>query len=97
MRCQHHFMLMCCQVKKENTDASFGEIGKLLGKKWKEISASDKTKYEEMANKDKVRVQSTRCGSAHYPSPSMRESSACKAVFGVHAQPPCSADGQQKL
>ena len=43
-------------MKKENTDATFGEIGKLLGKKWKEISASDKSKYEEMAKKDKVRA-----------------------------------------
>lgn len=44
------------QVKKENPDISFGEVGKALGDKWKNISASDKAKYEEMAKKDKVRA-----------------------------------------
>lgn len=33
---------------------TFGEVGKVLGEKWKNISASEKAKYEEMAKKDKV-------------------------------------------
>jgi len=41
-------------VKKENPEVTFGEVGKVLGEKWKNISASDKAKYEEMAKKDKV-------------------------------------------
>ncbi|EIE21134.1 SSrecog-domain-containing protein [Coccomyxa subellipsoidea C-169] len=43
------------EVKKENPDISFGEVGKALGDKWKNISATEKAKYDEMAKKDKVR------------------------------------------
>lgn len=42
------------QVKKENPDIAFGEVGKILGARWKELSVSEKSKYEEMAKKDKV-------------------------------------------
>lgn len=41
-------------MKKENPDISFGEVGKALGDKWKNISATEKAKYDEMAKKDKV-------------------------------------------
>jgi hypothetical protein len=30
------------RIKSENADASFGDIGKLLGAKWKEMDASEK-------------------------------------------------------
>jgi hypothetical protein len=43
------------EIKKENPDASFGEIGKLLGAAWKEITESDKKDYQEKAVKDKTR------------------------------------------
>ncbi len=49
------------QVKKENPSATFGDIGKLLGQKWKEINDSDKAKFDEMAKKDKVRLFATPC------------------------------------
>lgn len=42
------------QVKKENPDLAFGEVGKRLGELWKEITASEKSKFEDMAKKDKV-------------------------------------------
>lgn len=42
------------QVKKENPEISFGEVGKVLGEKWKAIGATEKAKFEEMAKKDKV-------------------------------------------
>lgn len=32
-------------IKKENPSASFGELGKLLGKKWKELTEVDKKQY----------------------------------------------------
>mmetsp|Transcript_13731 Transcript_13731/g.38868 ORF Transcript_13731/g.38868 Transcript_13731/m.38868 type:complete len:635 (-) Transcript_13731:206-2110(-) len=41
------------QVKAENADASFGEIGKLIGARWKALE--DKEKYIKMAAKDKER------------------------------------------
>jgi hypothetical protein len=31
------------RIKEENPDATFGEMGKLLGQKWKEMSEEDKT------------------------------------------------------
>ncbi len=43
-------------MKKENPDLAFGEVGKRLGELWKEVSASEKAKFEEMAKKDKVRT-----------------------------------------
>ena len=48
------FCWLLVQVKKENPGVSFGEVGKILGQKWKAISDSEKTKFEEMAKKDKV-------------------------------------------
>ena len=30
------------QIKSENPDVSFGEVGKLLGAKWKELSEKEK-------------------------------------------------------
>lgn len=30
------------RIKSENPDASFGEVGKLLGAKWKEMGESEK-------------------------------------------------------
>lgn len=44
------------EIKEQNPDATFGEIGKLLGEAWKKLE--DKSKYEEMAKQDKVRYES---------------------------------------
>jgi len=43
------------RVKTENPDASFGELGKILGAKWKEITEAEKKPYNDMAVKDKGR------------------------------------------
>jgi len=45
------------QLKAENPEASFGELGKLTGAKWKEIDAESKVEYEQKAAKDKERYQ----------------------------------------
>ncbi|GFZ48952.1 Non-histone chromosomal protein 6 [Saitozyma sp. JCM 24511] len=44
------------RLKSENPDATFGEVGKLLGAKWKEMSAGEKKPYEDQAEKDKKRA-----------------------------------------
>eukprot|EP00798_Chlamydomonas_sp_ICE-L_P024618 gene24618-10239_t len=44
------------RVKKENPEATFGDMGKLLGTEWKAMEGTDgKAKYEEMAAADKGR------------------------------------------
>jgi hypothetical protein len=45
------------KVKKANPDASFGDIGKLLGEAWNNATAADKKKFTAMADKDKVRFE----------------------------------------
>ncbi|ORX36139.1 high mobility group box domain-containing protein [Kockovaella imperatae] len=44
------------RIKSENPDVSFGEVGKLLGAKWKELSAAEKKPYEDKAEADKTRA-----------------------------------------
>lgn len=45
------------RIKTENPDAGFGEIGKLLGAKWKEMDDEEKKPYVEQAAADKVRAE----------------------------------------
>ncbi|TFK47202.1 hypothetical protein OE88DRAFT_1666527 [Heliocybe sulcata] len=45
------------RIKAENPDAGFGEVGKLLGAKWKEMDDSEKKPYVEQAAKDKERAE----------------------------------------
>ena len=48
------------RIKSENPDASFGEVGKLLGAKWKELDENEKAPYVEMANKDRGRAEAEK-------------------------------------
>lgn len=45
------------RIKKENPDATFGEIGKLLGEAWGDATAAEKKKYNALAEKDKARYE----------------------------------------
>lgn len=45
-------------IKEENPDATFGELGRLLGTKWKTYSTEDKAPFQEQANEDKKRYVS---------------------------------------
>ncbi|GMH43683.1 hypothetical protein BSKO_11605 [Bryopsis sp. KO-2023] len=45
------------KVKEANSDFSFGQIQKHLGEQWKQMPAEDKSKYEELAKKDKIRYK----------------------------------------
>lgn len=44
-------------IKEDNPEATFGQIGKLLGNTWKSMSKADKKKYEDMAAEDKERYK----------------------------------------
>lgn len=48
------------EVKKAKPDATFGEIGKQIGKQWKALSDADKKPFVEMAAKDKVRYEAAK-------------------------------------
>jgi len=48
------------RIKTENPDASFGEVGKLLGAKWKELDDTEKKPYHDLAAKGKVRAESEK-------------------------------------
>ncbi|TPX43355.1 hypothetical protein CcCBS67573_g10459 [Chytriomyces confervae] len=43
------------RIREENPDASFGQIGKLLGAEWKEATEATKQKYSALQEKDKAR------------------------------------------
>ncbi|KAJ3138170.1 Non-histone chromosomal protein 6 [Physocladia obscura] len=43
------------RIRADNPDASFGEIGKILGAEWKDISETDKQKYVALQEKEKER------------------------------------------
>ncbi|EOR00877.1 hypothetical protein E3P92_00317 [Wallemia ichthyophaga] len=45
------------RVKEENDKVSFGEIGRLLGAKWKEMGSEERKPYEDMAAADKARYE----------------------------------------
>jgi len=51
-------------VQSENQDASFGEIGKILGEKWKHMNDRDKKPYVEKAEVDKKRYESEKVAAA---------------------------------
>lgn len=44
-------------IRQENPEASFGQIGKLLGQKWNSLSAEEKAPYEDKAGVDKKRYE----------------------------------------
>jgi len=44
------------RIKTENPDAGFGEVGKLLGAKWKELDDGEKKPYVDQAARDKERA-----------------------------------------
>lgn len=48
------------RTKAENPTASFGEIGRILGATWKEMSESQKKPYIDMAERDKVRAENEK-------------------------------------
>ncbi|CEO95459.1 HMG box domain-containing protein [Plasmodiophora brassicae] len=45
------------KIKEDNPDATFGELGKILGQKWKELDEKEKAPYEKLAAADKARYE----------------------------------------
>ncbi|CCE65723.1 hypothetical protein TPHA_0M01480 [Tetrapisispora phaffii CBS 4417] len=47
-------------VRAENPDVSFGQIGRLLGEKWRALTDEDKGPFEAKAQADKKRYESEK-------------------------------------
>ncbi|KAF3007562.1 Non-histone chromosomal protein 6 [Curvularia kusanoi] len=45
------------KVREENPGIKFGEVGKMLGEKWKALSEKQRTPYEAKAAADKKRYE----------------------------------------
>jgi hypothetical protein len=45
------------KVREDNPGISFGQVGKMLGEKWKALSDSERRPYEEKAAADKKRYE----------------------------------------
>ncbi|KAF7845924.1 hypothetical protein BT93_L0027 [Corymbia citriodora subsp. variegata] len=45
------------KVREDNPGIKFGEVGKLLGEKWKSLNEKQKTPYEAKAAADKKRYE----------------------------------------
>ncbi|KAF2432839.1 hypothetical protein EJ08DRAFT_647932 [Tothia fuscella] len=45
------------KVREDNPGIKFGEVGKMLGEKWKELTDKDKEPYDAKAKADKERYE----------------------------------------
>ncbi|KAJ1915381.1 Non-histone chromosomal protein 6 [Tieghemiomyces parasiticus] len=51
-------------VKQNNPEATFGELGKLLGAQWKEMTPAQKAPFDRQAEADKVRYEKEKAAYA---------------------------------
>eukprot|EP00270_Netrium_digitus_P012059 TRINITY_DN3888_c0_g1_i3.p1 TRINITY_DN3888_c0_g1~~TRINITY_DN3888_c0_g1_i3.p1 ORF type:complete len:112 (+),score=36.95 TRINITY_DN3888_c0_g1_i3:105-440(+) len=55
------FMFYCKEqreiVKADNPDVSFGDLGKMLGSNWSQLSEKEKKPYNKLAEDDKQRYK----------------------------------------
>jgi hypothetical protein len=67
-------------LKQENTELSFGDLGKTVGAMWKSASADEKQPFEEQAATDKVRFlkQASTYKKPIGPTPEKTEEEAAK-------------------
>jgi len=47
-------------VREENPGIKFGEVGKLLGERWKALTDKEKIPYEKKAADDKIRYEADK-------------------------------------
>ncbi|KAJ2453988.1 Non-histone chromosomal protein 6 [Coemansia sp. RSA 2336] len=52
------------EVKENNPNATFGEIGKLLGEMWGKLTDEQKKPYKEKSDADKARYEAERAAVA---------------------------------
>ena len=67
-------------VMKENPGASFGDIGRIIGQKWKELSEADKQPYLEKERRDKERYESDMSAAKSLASASAGKSALSEEV-----------------
>ncbi|THV44022.1 hypothetical protein BGAL_0761g00010 [Botrytis galanthina] len=60
-------------VREENPGISFGQVGKVLGERWKALNEKQRTPYEESAAKDKKRYEEEK---ANYNADAEEEESS---------------------
>jgi len=48
------------KVREDNPGIKFGDVGKILGEKWKELTDKEKGPYEAKAKADKERYESEK-------------------------------------
>jgi len=48
------------KVREENPGIKFGEVGKLLGERWKALTDKEKIPYEKKAQDDKARYEAEK-------------------------------------
>ncbi|KAI9258214.1 high mobility group box domain-containing protein, partial [Phascolomyces articulosus] len=48
------------KVQQDNPDAAFGQIGKILGERWKDMSEEEKKPYQDKADADKKRYEAEK-------------------------------------
>jgi len=66
------------RIKTENPDAGFGEVGKLLGAKWKELDDEEKKPYIEQAAQDKTRAEEEKAAYTPEAAPATKSRSKKK-------------------
>lgn len=52
-------------VRSDNPGITFGQVGKVLGERWKALGPKDKTPYEKQAAQDKERYEQEKVAYAN--------------------------------
>jgi len=72
------------KVREDNPGIKFGEVGKLLGEKWKALSEKQRTPYEAKAAADKKRYEEEKAAYAAVSKPTRRSThDGPQVTYGV--------------
>lgn len=67
------------EVLEDFPDATFGQVAQILGEWWRDCSAAERRKFENMAAKDKIRYQQELSGGTYVPPKSKKTKSKARA------------------